>query len=59
MDELGEVYRADAARMQATFDTRRPLQTVTTEWRLGDPSFRRDCEAMVEQGRGADLILAS
>lgn len=59
VNEFREAYRADAARMQATFEAKRPLQTVTTEWRLGDPGFRHISEAVAEHGQGADLIVAN
>lgn len=59
IDELREAYRAKATRMRAIFEANRPLQTVNTEWRIGDPGFRHATEAVAEHGQGADLIVAS
>ena len=59
IDEFRAAYRVDAASMQSTFETQRPIQTVTTEWRLGDPGFRHVSEAVAEHGQGADLIVVS
>ena len=59
IDDLRDAYRADAARMQAVFETRGPIQTISTEWRLADPGFRQTADAVAEQGQAADLIVAS
>ena len=59
IDDLRDAYRADAARMQAVFETRGPIQTISTEWCLADPGFRQTADAVAEQGQAADLIVAS
>lgn len=58
IDDLRNAFRADAARLQATFEKKNPVQVATTEWRVGDPGFHDVIETVVETGQSADLIVA-
>lgn len=59
VDEHREAYRLEMAKVKATFERATAQQTLLPEWRDGDAQFGTVAEVIVDQGHGADLIIAS
>lgn len=59
IDEYRLSISREAARMQAVFENKEPAETITTDWRVADPGFRRRMEAVAAQAQGADVVVTS
>lgn len=45
--------------MKAVFEHRVPIATTTAEWRVADPGFAHQMEAVAALAHGADVVIAS